>query len=99
VQVLTATRRDQLAPESASLGYGFLTYVLLQGLKGDADKYPKDGVVTSQELARYAYDVLPQLFLQQRERAPRAFQQSYGDAVQEPAVYSLGADLALGTVH
>lgn len=99
VQVLTATRRDQLAPESASLGYGFLTYVLLQGLKGDADKYPKDGVVTSQELARYAYDVLPQLFLQQKERAPRAFQQSYGDAVQEPAVYSLGADLALGTVH
>ncbi|HVJ43859.1 MAG TPA: caspase family protein [Dongiaceae bacterium] len=99
VQVLTATRRDQLAPESVSLGYGFLTYVLLQGLKGDADKYPKDGVVTSQELARYAYDVLPQLFLQQKERAPRAFQQSYGDAVQEPAVYSLGADLALGTVH
>jgi WD40 repeat protein len=99
VQVLTATRRDQLAPESASLGYGFLTYVLLQGLKGDADRYPKDGVVTSQELARYAYDVLPQLFLQQRERAPRAFQQSYGDTVQEPAVYSLGADLALGTVH
>lgn len=99
VQVLTATRRDQLAPESAALGYGFLTYVLLQGLKGDADRYPKDGVVTSQELARYAYDVLPQLFLQQKERAPRAFEQSYGDAVQEPAVYSLGADLALGTVH
>ncbi|HEX9447921.1 MAG TPA: caspase family protein, partial [Dongiaceae bacterium] len=99
VQVLTATRRDQLAPESAQLGYGFLTYVLLQGLRGEADKYPKDGVVTSQELARYAYDVLPQLFLQQREKAPRAFQQSYGDAVQEPAVYSLGADLALGTVH
>jgi hypothetical protein len=99
VQVLTATRRDQLAPESAQLGYGFLTYVLLQGLRGEADKYPKDGVVTSQELARYAYDVLPQLFLQQRDKAPRAFQQSYGDAVQEPAVYSLGADLALGTVH
>lgn len=99
VQVLTATRRDQLAPESAQLGYGFLTYVLLQGLKGNADKYPKDGVVTSQELARYAYDVLPQLFLEQKVRQPRAFQQSYGDAVQEPAVYSLGADLALGKVN
>jgi len=99
VQVLAATRRDQLAPESVTLGYGFLTYVVLQGLRGGADQYPKDGVVTSQELARYAYDVLPQLFLQQRERAPRTFQQSYGDVVQEPTVYSLGADLALGTVH
>lgn len=96
VQVLTATRRDQLAPESAELGYGFLTYVLLQGLKGGADLHPKDGVVTSQEVAKYAYDTLPKVFQSQRQKNPRAFQQAYGDYVQEPAIYSLGADLTLG---
>lgn len=98
VQVLTATRRDQLAPESVELGYGFLTYVLLQGLKGGADLYPKDGVVTSQEVARYAYDTIPQVFQSQRQKNPRAFQQAYGDEIQEPAIYSLGADLTLGAV-
>ena len=98
VQVLTATRRDQLAPESAELGYGFLTYVLLQGLKGGADLFPKDGVVTSQEVARYAYDTLPKVFQSQRQKNPRAFQQAYGDQIQEPAIYSLGADLTLGAV-
>ena len=99
VQVLTATRRDQLAPESAELGYGFLTYVLLQGLKGGADLFPKDGVVTSQEVAKYAYDTLPKVFQSQRQKNPRAFQQAYGDYVQEPAIYSLGADLTLGKVQ
>ncbi len=98
VQVLTATRRDQMAPESAALGYGFLTYVFLQGLQGAADKYPKDGVVTAQEVARYVYDTIPQVFLQQKERNPRAFAQAYGEAIQEPAVYSLGADMTLGSV-
>ncbi|WP_162917535.1 caspase family protein [Dongia deserti] len=98
VQVLTATRRDQLAPESVELGYGFLTYVLLQGLKGGADLFPKDGVVTSQEVARYAYDTLPQVFRSQRQKNPRAFQRAYGDDIQEPAIYSLGADLTLGMV-
>ena len=98
VQVLTATRRDQMAPESVQLGYGFLTYVFLQGLQGAADKYPKDGVVTSQEVARYTYDTIPQVFLQQKERNPRAFAQAYGEAIQEPAIYSLGADLTLGAV-
>jgi hypothetical protein len=98
VQVLTATRRDQLAPESEELGYGFLTYVLLQGLKGGADLFPKDGVVTSQEVARYAYDTLPKVFQSQRQKNPRAFQQAYGDDIQEPAIYSLGADLTLGAV-
>ncbi len=99
VQVLTATRRDQLAPESAELGYGFLTYVLLEGLKGGADLFPKDGVVTSQEVARYAYDTLPKVFQSQRQKHPRAFQQAYGDDIQEPAIYSLGADLTLGAVR
>jgi hypothetical protein len=45
VQVLTATR--QLAPDSAELGCGFVTYVLLQGLKGGdydfVDEFIRDG--------------------------------------------------------
>jgi hypothetical protein len=55
-------------------------------------------VVTSQEVARYAYDTLPKVFQSQRQKNPRAFQQAYGNDIQEPAIYSLGADLTLGAV-
>ena len=34
----------------------------------------------------------------QRQKYPRAFQQAYGDEIQEPAIYSLDADLTLGAV-
>lgn len=98
VQVLTATRRDPLAPESVELGYGLLIYVLVQSLKGGADLFPKDGVVSSQDVARSAYDTLPKVFQSQRQKNPRAFQQAYGEGIQEPAIYSLGADVTLGAV-
>ncbi|HET6160782.1 MAG TPA: hypothetical protein VFE34_20730 [Dongiaceae bacterium] len=34
----------------------------------------------------------------QCQKNPRAFQQAYGNDIQEPAIYSLGADLTLGAV-
>lgn len=95
IQVLTATRRDQLAPESAELGAGFLTYLVDQALKGKGDVDPRDGWISSQEVAKFTYKALPELFLAQRERNPKAFRSVYGADVQEPDVYSIGADLLI----
>lgn len=95
IQVLTATRRDQLAPESAELGAGFLTYLVDQALKGKGDIDPRDGWISSQEVAKFTYAALPELFLAQRERNPKAFRAVYGSDVQEPDVYSIGADLLI----
>lgn len=95
IQVLTATRRDQLAPESAELGAGFLTYLVDQALKGKGDVDPRDGWISSQEVAKFTYQALPELFLAQRERNPKAFRSVYGSDVQEPDVYSVGADLLI----
>ena len=68
------------------------------GLKGGADLFPRDGVVTSQEVARYAYDTLRKVFQSQRQKNLHAFQQAYGDDSTSLAIYSLGADLTLGAV-
>ena len=95
IQVLTATRRDQLAPESAELGAGFLTYLVDQALKGKGDVDPRDGWISSQEVAKFTYAALPELFLAQRERNPKAFRAVYGADVQQPDVYSIGADLMI----
>jgi uncharacterized caspase-like protein len=95
IQVLTATRRDQLAPESAELGAGFLTYLVDQALKGKGDVDPKDGWISSQEVAKFTAQALPELFLAQREKNPKAFRSVYGADVQEPDVYTVGADLLI----
>lgn len=95
IQVLTATRRDQLAPESAELGAGFLTYLVDQALSGRADADPKDGWISSQEVAKFTYGALPDLFLSQREKNPKAFRDVYGADVQEPDLYTIGADLMI----
>jgi len=95
IQVLTATRRDQLAPESAELGAGFLTYLVDQALKGRGDVDPKDGWISSQEVAKFTAQALPELFLAQREKNPKAFRTVYGADVQEPDVYTVGADLLI----
>ncbi len=95
IQVLTATRRDQLAPESAELGAGFLTYLVDQALKGKGDVDPRDGWVSSQEVAKFTYASLPDLFLAQREKNPKAFRVAYGADVQQPDIYTIGADLLI----
>ncbi len=95
IQVLTATRRDQLAPESAELGSGFLTYVVNQAIVGAGDIDPRDGLISSQEVAKFAYQQVPQIFLAQRQKNPKAFREAYGAELQEPAVFSLGSNIVL----
>ena len=89
------SRRDQQAPESAELGAGFLTYLVDQALKGKGDVDPRDGWISSQEVAKFTYQALPELFLAQREKNPKAFSNVFGSDVQEPDVYTIGADLMI----
>jgi hypothetical protein len=51
--VLFAAGNDELASEDPTKGHGFFTLALIEGLKGAADKSPKDGVVHLNELLTY----------------------------------------------
>jgi hypothetical protein len=61
--ILTAAQSYQAAMETARLGHGYLTYVLVEeGLKQTkADKQPKDGQVLVREWFNYATQRVPQL--------------------------------------
>jgi hypothetical protein len=51
--VLFAAGNDELAGENSDLKHGYFTLALIEGLKGAADKSPKDGVVHLNELLTY----------------------------------------------
>ncbi|MGH7340643.1 MAG: caspase family protein, partial [Candidatus Rokuibacteriota bacterium] len=53
--VITASRPNEVALESADLGHGLFTYYLLEGLAGKADRN-SDGIVTVAELYPYVED-------------------------------------------
>lgn len=63
MHILTAAQSYQAALETARLGHGYLTYVLVEeGLKQTkADKQPKDGQVLVREWFNYATQRVPQL--------------------------------------
>jgi WD40 repeat protein len=83
VTVIAASRRDQEAIELPSLGHGLFTYVVLEGLTGDADSAPKDGSVTAHEIVQYADAQIP------------GMSQRYLDEPQVPMAFALGADFPL----
>ncbi len=60
-----------------------VTYVVLKGLEGKADKTPRDGIVTAHEIIGYSYDVIP------------GESRKYSNDPQEPLAFALGADFAL----
>lgn len=80
ITVLAATRKDQEAVEMRDLGHGLFTYLLLSGVKGNADLRPADGTVTAHELVGYAAQEIPN------------FSQRYLKYRQEPMAFALGAD-------
>ena len=61
VAVFAATGTEQFAREVKELEHGLFTYVLLQGMKGEADGAPKDGKVTVSELKSYVDDQIWEL--------------------------------------
>lgn len=50
---IASSTQEQYSVEIPELGHGAFTYALIEALKGKADKMPKDGVVTVQELQAY----------------------------------------------
>lgn len=83
VTVIAASRRDQSAIELPSLGHGLFTYVVLEGLNGNADSAPKDGHVSAHEIVQYADAQIP------------GMSQRYLDEPQVPMAFALGADFPL----
>lgn len=87
VAILAATRSDQLAVELPALGHGAFTYVLLQGIAGQADRDPADGHITAEKLLRYSVEKLPTLTEQ------------YGILPQVPVAYRRGSDFVVTTTR
>ena len=52
-QILTAGERDQPVGEEG--GFGLFTKRFVEGLSGDADFNPRDGIITANELAAWIY--------------------------------------------
>jgi len=60
--VLAAAQSFQAALEAGNLGHGYLTYSLLQALRGDiADDRPQDGAISMQEWLDYGVFRVPEL--------------------------------------
>lgn len=86
VHVVAASNKDQFASEVQELGHGVFTYTLLEGLKGQADGSPKDGIVTVRELLAFVEARLPELSLKYRTER------------QYPVAESRGMDFPLASV-
>jgi formylglycine-generating enzyme required for sulfatase activity len=56
-QIVTAGRAGEVAIERE--GHGLFTRLLLQGLSGDADRYPPHGVLTGSEVGLYLESYVP----------------------------------------
>lgn len=87
IHVLAATAKEQLAVELEHLGHGAFTYVVLDALKGAADRMPANGVVSAREVLNHAVDEVP------------VYAFRYSNSEQFPTVYSRGTDFELGPVR
>lgn len=76
-QVIAAGRKDDIIKEYDKLEHGALSYYLLKGLKGEADSYPKDNVITLGELKTYLENEVTN-FTENKQR-PRIVYLDLGD--------------------
>lgn len=81
--IMAATRQDQEAAELADLGHGLFTYVVSEGLSGQADIKPKNQRISAHEVADYSVQVIP------------VFSKKYIGASQEPTAFTMGSDFNL----
>ena len=86
VHIVAAATKDQYASEVQELGHGVFTYTLLEGLRGQADGSPKDGIVTVRELLAFVEARLPELSLKFRTER------------QYPVAESRGMDFPLAAI-
>lgn len=80
IHIATATTSAQSASELVDLGHGVFTYALLEGMKGKADRAPKDKQVSITELLNFIQHYVP--FLNQK----------YETAAMTPVVNSRGSN-------
>ncbi|MBF0582791.1 MAG: caspase family protein [Magnetococcales bacterium] len=80
IHIATATTGTQSASELADLGHGVFTYALLEGMKGKADRKPKDKSVSITELLDFIQQYVP--FLNQK----------HNTAAMTPVVNSRGSN-------
>lgn len=83
--IMTATRKDQEAAELVDLGHGLFTYVVAEGLSGQADLRPKNKRISAHEVADFSVQVIPE------------FSRKYLGASQEPNAFMMGKDFSLLT--
>lgn len=86
VHIVAASTKDQFASEVQELGHGVFTYALIEGLQGQADGSPKDGIVTVRELLAFVEARLPELSLKFRTER------------QYPVAESRGMDFPLAAI-
>jgi WD40 repeat protein len=79
IHIATATTQKQSASELAELGHGVFTYALLQGLKGRADKKPKDTKVSTAEIFDFIKRYIPFLTYKYNAGAQNPVINSRGD--------------------
>ncbi|HUI18115.1 MAG TPA: GLUG motif-containing protein, partial [Alphaproteobacteria bacterium] len=85
VAVIAASRPDQVAAELPTLGHGAFTYVMLEGLAGQADRDPGDGRITVSKLLKYSLETLP------------VVTEKLGTQPQVPVGYRRGTDFLIKT--
>jgi len=71
--------------ELPTLGHGAFTYVMLEGLAGQADRDPGDGRITVSKLLRYSLETLP------------VVTEKLGAQPQVPVGYRRGTDFLVKT--
>jgi len=81
--VLTASQAHQSSLEVHRFGHGVFTHFLLQGLEGEADDNPADGVVTAGEIVDFVRQAVPK----------------ETDGKQHPSFRDVGFDLNLPLSH
>lgn len=67
IYILAAATRNQSAGEIRELGHGIFTYAIIEGLNGQADTLPSDGIITVEELIAYVKRRVPTLAKQYRK--------------------------------
>jgi WD40 repeat protein len=84
IVILTASGTEQQAVEFKRLGHGVFTYALLQGLNGEADGNPADGIINVSEIETFLDRKVPELT------------KEYRGTTQYPQRYSRGQDFPIG---
>ncbi|MFQ5954052.1 MAG: caspase family protein [Kiloniellales bacterium] len=87
IHLVAAAGQEQFATELKELGHGVFTYAVLEGLNGQADGAPGDGIVSIYELLGYIDERIPEVSRRYRAKP------------QYPVVDSRGLNFPIAVVQ